>query len=100
MPFDEYVEWALYDTEIGITREKNNESVRIRDSDFFYFNQFTFIRLGETLNRGFLFADQARRASRLCFCRNRSRTRKNSLGDLPHPLRHPKLFDWGASEHS
>ena len=80
MPFDEYVEWALYDTEIGYyTREKKNESVRIR-IPIFYFNQFTFIRLGETLNRGFLFADQARRASRLCFCRNRSRTRKKFIG--------------------
>ena len=44
--------------------------------------------MGKLLIEGFLFADQARRASRLCFCRNHAaEPEKNSLGDLPHPFK-------------
>ena len=94
MPFDEYVKWALYDTNIGYYTRENNASVRMR-IPIFYFDQFKFNRMGKTLNRGLLFADQARRAIRLCFCRNRSRTRKKSLGELPHPFKATKTIRLG-----
>ena len=87
MPFDEYVEWALYDTEIGYyTREKQRVG-KNHGSDFFTSSSLHSSVWGKLLIEASSTLIKEGEPADYVFVEIAAEPEKNSLGDLPHPFK-------------
>ena len=97
MPFDEYVKWALYDTNIGYyTREKQRVG-KNEDSDFFTSTSLNSIVWGKLLIEASCSLIKQGEPSDYVFVEIAAEPEKNSLGELPHPFKATKTIRLGES---
>jgi SAM-dependent MidA family methyltransferase len=95
MPFDDYVKWALYDTEIGYYTRQKQRVGRNKDSDFFTSASFDSSVWGKLLMEASCALISEGEPADYVFVEIAAEPEKNSLGDLPHPFKAIKTIRLG-----